>query len=718
MLIGWLALLLASATVAPRVFDTLASGGIDIEGTESHRVQAALEDMGLTSATLSVVFHSPGLRVDDPRFLAEVEQALEPVRWLPQVDRIDVPTGPAPSAFVSPSGHAVLALLWVEGSFAEAKDLVPEVRAALGQTESVMAYVAGSAALFYDLDKAAEADLQRGEIVTLPIVLVLLLLVFGAVFAAALPLAMGVTAVTVTLALVYLIATQMTMSVFTVNIATFLGLGVAVDYSLLMVSRFREELEDSSVAEALETTMATAGKAVTFSAFTTGLGLAGLLAFDVTMLRSIGIGGMLVVAISLVAALTLTPAALSVIGPRIDALSVFPWRTPAVRGFWRALATGVMRRPLLVAVPTAGLLLAAGTPFLHVELGAPTASILPAKWESRQGWDIISEEFGPGYPAPLAVVFQASGPILQPENLRRIKEFTTAFALDERVAGVESIVDLDPRLSLEDYILMYAVPDAVPSPAARQALDALGGGNATLARVTGRAEPLSLESKALVRHVRETEPREGDVTAVTGGLTAGVMDSVSVLYGLFPWAILSVLAVIYLALAALFRSVILPLKAVLMNAMSIFAGYGALVFIFQDGHFEGLLGFESTGQIEATIPILLFFMLFGLSMDYEIFLLTRMKEAYDRTGDNDSAVVEGLERTGRIITSAAAVIVLVALGFATGDIVIIKALSLGIAIAVALDVSIVRTLLVPALMKLLGDWNWWAPRFMRARTPG
>ncbi|MBI4329498.1 MAG: MMPL family transporter [Chloroflexi bacterium] len=713
----WGVLFVVGLLVAPRVFGVLETGGFEVTGTESHRGLEALATMGRTQTTVEVVFHSPTLTFDDPEFRREVEAALAPLRDLKVVASIDAPGTLATQTFVAPSRHTAFALVWLDAGMDEARRRMPEIRAALGRTEKVEAYLTGSVALFDDIERASQEDLVRGERTTLPVVFVLLLLVFGTVLAALLPVGGALVAVTVTIGAIFLVATQVELSIFTVNVATFLGLGVAIDYSLLLVSRFREELERQDVPDALATTMSTAGRAIFFSGLTTAIGLAGLVTFDMAVFRSIGFGGMLVVAFSVLVALTLTPAFLALLGRRINALPILPRRLPRVRGFWRWVAVQVMRYPLLVTVPAAALLLLAGLPFLHVELGGPGASALPPTWDSRRGADLLEEGFGPGQTGPIIVVFRAQDSILRPEHLQRVKEFTTAMKADRRVARVESIVDLDPRLSLDDYMKLYQDPAAIPIPQMRSVLESLSSETTTFVRVISRFGPGERETKELVRDIRARGKQGTGPEMLTTGLTAGIMDFVDVAYSQLPRAILLLLLAIYVALFFLFRSVVLPLKAVIMNMMSIFASYGALVFIFQDGNLQDLLGFKSTGQTEATVPIFLFMILFGLSMDYEVFLLSRVKEVYDATGDNTLALIEGLERTGPVITSAALVVILVLLGFALGDLTIIKALGVGMIIAIALDVTVVRALLVPALMRLLGNWNWWAPRFLRFGAP-
>jgi RND superfamily putative drug exporter len=710
----WVVLLLASGVVAPRVFGALGGGGFELEGTESDQGLELLQRMGRSESTLEVVFQREDVAFSDPAYRRGIDEALARVRGLPDVVHVEVPF-PEDRLFVSEDAKTVVVLLWLDAGFDEAQRLVPDIRQALQPVSGQTALVTGTVAIFHDIEVASERDLQRGELVSMPLVLALLLFVFGTVVAALLPIGAGLAAVAVTLAVVYLLATQAEMSTFTVNIATFLGLGAAIDYSLLLVSRFREELAHSPAYDALQTTMDTAGRALFFSAVTTALGMAGLLIFDLTMLRSIAIGGVLVVLASALAALTLTPALLALLGPRVNMLPVLPRRTPRAEGLWRGIASAVMRRPVLVAVPVAGLLVLAGLPFLRVELGAPSAKILPDDYESRQGWDVISREFGPGYVSPIIVAVESQDSIFAPDSLRRLKEFTSQVAADPRVVLVQSLVDLHPLLRIEDYVQLYADPDAIPDPRLQEIVNGISSDRITFVRVVSAYEPSDSRTKDLVQDIRAIQPKGPELTAMTSGLTAGIIDSVDALYSRFPWAVAVIVGAIYVALLFLFRSLVLPAKAVLMNALSIFASYGALVFIFQEGRLEWLLGVPATGQTEATIPILLFFILFGISMDYEVFLLSRMKEAYERTGDNTSAVAEGLERTGRIITSAALVVILVSLGFATGDLLLVKALALGLAIAIALDVTVVRSLMVPALMRLLGDWNWWAPKFLRER---
>jgi RND superfamily putative drug exporter len=494
-----------------------------------------------------------------------------------------------------------------------------------------------------------------------------------------------------------------------------LGLGLGIDYSLFMVSRFRDELAEHGVPDALGVAMATAGKAVLFSGLTVFIGLLGLTTFTFNTMRSLGIAGSIVVALAMLASLTLLPAILAVAGPRINALSIMRARSERP-GFWHAVAQRVMQRSGLVFVGVLSLLVMLGSPFLHVKFGAPDASILPKDVQSRQGFDRLNTAFGEGEIAPILIAVQSPDSIFTPARLTVLNDFVARISADSRVERVDSIVSLDPRLTFEQHKLIYSDPTRIADPYARALAADTTRERFTLIRVVSTASQTSDLSKSLVKAIRNT-PIGGDLSFKVAGGTAGVIDYSEGLYSEFPRALGFIVVATYIVLLMLFRSVILPLKALVMNTLSILASYGALVVVFQDGNLSGLLGFERLGFIEASLPIIMFCVLFGLSMDYEVFLLSRVKEAYDGGMDNAHSVAVGLERSGRLITSAAAIVVLVSSSFIAADIILIKALGLGTAVAVLLDATVVRGLLVPATMQLLGDWNWWAPKFVLRLLP-
>ena len=711
----WVAVFLASVPFAPRVVSELKHGFGEVDTESRIALRIAADELGLTESSVTLVFSSDSLDVDDPAYTEAVERAVTPLRQMPEVARVVTFYTVPGDTLIADDRRTTYSFVELDASVDEAVDLVRPIRSGLGDTE-LDVWVTGGIALFADLSVYSERDLQRAELITIPLLVIALLIVFGSVVAAGLPVAMGALSVVTTLALVFLVAQVTDMSIFVLNIASFLGLGMAVDYSLLMVSRFREELQRADgVASAVVTTMQTSGKAIVFSAGTSVIALSGLLFFDFMMLRSLGVGGMTVILFSMLIALTLLPALFAVLGHRVDRLSI--WRRRASRGgFWFTLSRWVMRYPIAVIIPTTAFLILLGLPFLSVNLGSALASILPEEAESRQGQDLVTERFGPGELSQVILVESSPSSTLSAENIAANLEFIERMERDPRVLRVDSIFSAGSRMTREQLQALSGLSESAPagSEEALAVFSELVSDDlrTQIVRVVPKHSPTSNETKALVSDIRSNPPG-GDMTVRVTGVTADLQDAVDNMYSDFPRVIVYVVIVTYVALLLLFRSVILPLKAVALNALSILASFGALVLVFQQGSFERLLGFTAEGFTEATVPILVFSVVFGLSMDYEVFLLSRVKEEYERTGDNTRAVAVGMERSGRIITSAAAVLILVSAGFATGDILIIKALGLGTAIAVLVDSTIVRALLVPALMRVMSSLNWWAPRWMR-----
>ena len=736
---AWLLLLGVALPLAPRASGALRAGGFDLADLESSRARALLHDqLGLPESALVLVYSSDTAGAGQPAFDQPTAAARSAVATAPYVAQVlAYPFAPSQ---VSADGRTAYDVVLLNIDPDNSPDALPAIQTRLAALPAgaVTIALAGGPAFYGDIQTVSENDLRRSEFVSLPLAAIALLFVFGSAVAAGVPLAVGGAAVVVSLAAIFIVASFTEMSIFVLNLATLLGLGLGVDYSLLMTSRFREELRrrnrpevpgwspEKAVAGAIQATVATAGRAVFFSGLTVLLGLLGLVLFEFTILRSVGIAGAIVVGVAALAALTLLPAILSIIGSRIDRLAVRRLdRGPSTSEPWARLARWVMRRPVPVFVATLGLLLLLGVPFLHVLPNAPDATILPASVPSRVAFDRLDAAFGTGRFAPLSLAIQTTGPATSPENLAALYDYSRRLAADPRVTAVAGLVDLDPRLSLAQYQLLYDGSTGPPDRYVATTLAATTKGNLTAFSVTTPYGPNAAEGRALVDDIRSgTGPLAAPpgMTVLVAGGAADVTDVVNRVAADFPRTALFIIVTTYLVLLVLLRSVILPAKALVMNSLSILASFGALVWIFQDGNLSALLGFQPLGYVETTLPVILFCILFGLSMDYEVFLLTRMKEAWDRTHDNAEAVAWGLERSGRIVTSAALIVVVVAGSFAFADVVLIKAVGLGVAIAVAIDATIVRALLVPATMRLIGDWNWWMPERMRRwladRVPG
>ncbi|MBI2171687.1 MAG: MMPL family transporter [Chloroflexi bacterium] len=716
---AWVMTLLIAGGLAPRVFNRLTPGFGRVNTESQAAINLLGQKLGQDEVVLVVVVSHPELVVTDPAFRQGVEETLAGVVGYSDLGGIvTLYDGGAPS-FASRDGHTTYAYVSLKGGFDHGMAIFEEVRGKIAAPQGFQVWVTGGVAIFSELNLAAERDLQRSEMVSFPLVLAALAIVFGTLVAMVAPIAMAVVAVAVTMAAVFLLTQVMEVSIFVLNIATFLGIGISIDYTLLAINRFREEMAQRGVAEAVGVTMDTAGRAILFSGLTTVVGLSGLLFMPFMFFQSLGIGGVAVVVASLLVVLTLVPALLGILGPKVNRFRVLRVGNGRDGGLWRRVAMGVMRHPVMVAVPVIAVLLLLGAPFLGVKLGTPWATVLPTGAEAREGWEKVERDFGDGELTPIAVVVEAPGGVLKPGVVGALYDFTRKFAGDPKVERVESIVTLDPAITREQYQQMYAMPQGMPAPLVQAALAVFGGDDVTLVRIYSKYGVLSEETKALVEAVRAEGKALGpDMRTLVTGATADLGDTGKIMYTYFPWVILYIVVTTYVVLLVLFRSVVLPLKAVIMNALSITASYGALVFIFQEGNFSGLLRFTSSGFVEMTVPIIMFCVVFGLSMDYEVFLLSRVKEIYDHTLDNAEAVAGGLERTGRVITSAALILVLVAAAFATSDVIVVKAFGVGVALAILLDSTLIRALLVPALMRIMGAANWWSPRWMRRAPPG
>ncbi|HEU5195562.1 MAG TPA: MMPL family transporter [Methylomirabilota bacterium] len=680
--------------------------------------------------TIGLIFSHPRLTTGDPAFRDAVERALKPLREGKQVTRVRTAwdSNPPEAARISRDSrrtHVTVELKGRAPAFASMTfgglppGLYEDIRGQV-RSETLEVVAVGVTAMNHDFNEVARGDLRRSELVVLPLVLALLLLVFGSVVAAMLPLLVGVLSVAIGLAGTVLLSTVTPVSAYAANVVSMVGLGVAIDYSLFVVSRFREELPHHPPAEALARTLATTGRAVVFSGLTVGIGLTSMLLLRTDTISSIGVAGMLVVVTAVLYTLTFLPALLAILGPRVNALRmpfVHPERTAHTDGFWHRTAGFVMARPWPIVIPVVIVLVVLGLPLRHIRLGSDDASTLPVTTESRRGGELLRGEF-PGADAGLIVIVlrYGEGSPLAPTRVSALYDFSRWVKSQPGVRRVDSIVDLAPGMSRERYQQIAAVPAAFRPPGLDVAFAQLVGAHVSRLIVHTSLPPASDEARALVRTIRSEHPPV-DAEVLLTGTTAFDLDFIALVSAAAPAAIVFVVLATYVALFWLLRSVLLPLKAVVMNLLSITASYGALVWIFQEGHLAGLLGF-TPAPIEIPIPLIMFCILFGLSMDYEVLLLSRTHEEYLRGGDNARAVAQSLAHTGRLITGAAAIMAGVFFGFGfVSSVTMIKAMGVGMGLAVIVDATIVRALLVPATMRLLGRWNWWAPAALAGRRP-
>ena len=712
----WALIILAALPFAPRAQEFLKPGGFSNESFPSVKARKVLQErLELSTLSIDFVFSHPEWQPFDARFSDAVLKAVGDLDKYGEISYVVTHLDdPQRASSTSNTVHVTAGLtIELEESLGFLKTVAADVDP--GPLDLI---ITGAPALYRDISLASQEDLRRGESVAFPIATFTLLLVFGTLIAAILPAAVGGGGVLVGLGIVFFMSQGIDMSVFALNIVTLLGIGVGIDYSLFYTSRFQEELRSGkSVDDAVLGANSHAGKAIMFSAITSLIGLISLVAFPVMMLRSVGIGAVAVIFAALLAALTLMPALLAILGHRVNRFRIGPdWAKR--NGFWVPLSNWVMKRPWMVLLPTVTILVLLAIPAGSMRLGTVDATILPDSLESRRGFDVLREEFGFALKTVIPVGYTFEGSPFARRNIDNAYDIGRELERLDGVSRVISVVNLDPTFGPDQYEVLYQSPESITDVALARIVRETVRDGAILFLVESELHPFWPETRELVTEIRSLLPPEGNggTLHVDGGASE-ITDIINVLYGKFPIIIAVVLIVTYLSLMLLFRSVILPLKAVLLNVLSILASYGALVFVFQQGHFSGLLNFEAMGVIEATLPILLFAIIFGLSMDYEIFLLSRVAEAYDRTGDNEAAVAEGLQKSGMIITGAAGILIVVAASFVLADVVVVKAIGLGLAIAVFVDVTLVRALVAPAIMRIAGPWNWYLPGWLDRILP-
>jgi len=631
------------------------------------------------------------------------------------------------STFISADGTRTFLLLAMDADRGDSvARLVPPVRAlvreALTQTHAdttgTKVRVTGRSPLDLDVRSVVAADSRRGEIRLLPLTAGILLLAFGALVAAILPLIIGFLAIWVTLAIVVLLADYTPMSVFVLNMTTMLGLGVGIDYSLLIVTRFREELNRGlRRQQAAVRALSTAGMAVLTSGMTVVVGFAALLLTPLVETQSVGIGGLVVVAVAVALSTTLLPALLAVLGRQIDrprwlARRLTWYHAPTV---WEKWARSLSRNPLR-ALTVGGLTIAVLTaPVFLIRIGLPSRNWWPTATEAGQGVQTLDQMGVANIILPVRVLVEvpAGQSATTAASLRGLRALSDSLKADPRVAQVRSLVDLEPGMSILEYSVLYS--DMTDARARYGAfLDAYlsqDGRVALLDAVLGDSTSLTsgMEVSRRARDLARSPPRQlKDAEILVGGYTAASLDLQEVLLKRFPMMVVLILACTAVMLALVFRSVLVPIKAVIMNTLSVSATFGLIVLVFQYGIGSALFGLDGpTSAIFVVVPVLVFAVVFGLSMDYEVFLLARVKEAFDNTGKNDQATEEGLSATASVITSAALIMILVFGVFAFARVLAMQFLGFGLAVAVLLDATIIRMVLVPAIMHLAGEWNWW-----------
>jgi trehalose monomycolate/heme transporter len=704
------------------VFGTFTKSGVPDPTSESAKANALVASTFSTQSTDVVLLLSNNtLKATDPAFTQAATSLIATLKARSEVVSLTSYYATHNPDLLSRDGHETIVLMRIS---AQGGGQTSNYLAIAPLITSPLLHIEAGGFLISDIqfNDQISADLAHAESIALPIVAILLLVIFGGLVAAGLPLLIGVVSIIGSLAILRVLTSFTEVSNFAVNVVTFIGLGLAIDYSLFIVTRFREELaiDETDVRGALGRTVRSAGRTILFSGLTVITSLLGLQFFPEYVFRSIGLAAMSAALVAMVAALTILPALLAILGRRVNALSlqrVFRRlrrarrSTAQAQGFWYRLSHVVMRWPVPVIVVTLAVLLLLGSPFLHVSFSTSDERALPAGASAR----VVVEHLKQGFPnqgnSEMDIVIRTRGDALSPQNLAQLDRYVHQVSAIAGVTNVESLVSIDPHLALADYQRLYANPSANAQVAATATR--LAHRDLTEVIVTVNAASRSLAAQAIVRLVRSLTVPTGFMPLV-GGDTAQDMDLFAGLRASIPRALLVMIVAIFVLLFLMTGSLIMPLKAIILNTLSLSATCGALVWMFQDGHLHNLLGFQSIGSLDVSQIILIFALAFSLSMDYEVFLLSRIREQFDKTGENREAVALGLQRTGWLITSAALLLAVVVGAFATSKIIFIQELGIGVALAVLVDATLVRGLLLPAMMSLLGAWNWWAPRPLRA----
>ena len=730
----WITLLLVGAIFAPqlhkvfmREFTTGSAGeaqrAADVVDREFPGGGAFQEQLALSSTSYTV---------DDPRYRDAAEALIARLEEAGLVSRVTSYFNTGDDTFVSPDRRTTFAQLDLPvtthvGGTQVAEDLLETVEGA-PTPGWLTANTTGTEAVHSQLTTAGQEAAQKAESVGFPVAIVVLIPVFGALVAAILPLLLGALTIVLSLALAFAVGQLMDLAVVLETVASMFGLALGIDYSLFMLTRFRAERQAGrDVSASAVETVTHAGKAIAFSGLAVLIGLSALIATSEPTSISIAIGGMLATAVAVAAGLTLLPAVLASLGDRFEAprtLTRLLGRTQRGR-FWHRWATRVIRRPVRYLLLGVALIGALALSTLDLRLGSLGVNQLDEDSQSRQGYETLAREFGPGVVSPVQFVIRSDSGIGDPRIVAGVDRLTRAIQDDPRFAGAMSITTILPDQGVEGYQALYAdgfagVPEELRTPLS-QMVNLEADGDTTVVSGFLTSDPGTPEAWATVKDVRSeivpSVPELRGAEVLVGGSSAREADSVDVLYTRLPVVVGIILVATFLMLMVLLRSILVPLKAVVMNLLSVAAAYGALVIFFQQGLAEGAFDFTSTGTVNWMAPVSMFAILFGLSMDYEVFLLTRIRELHDRGYSNEEAVAQGLERTGTVITGAAAIMVVVFSGFLLADILMIKELGFGLAVAVLVDATIIRVVLVPATMRLLGEWNWWLPRWLTRILP-
>lgn len=735
----WIVIVLACIPFTPNLISPFKTTGFVADNSKSALTDHYLnKNLGyINNNQIMIIYTSKQHSINNARDLKKIKQSLSKLSDFPVAHEIIYPDDKKP---LSKNKHSTYVVVLFKNNEPLNANLLEKFKSLIKTPTNMTVQLGGEPLFIEEVNKQTQTDLFKADLIAAPIAIIILLLVFGSVVAALLPLILGGACALIILTTLFFLGHWFTLSIFTINIAMLLGLCLSLDYALFIISRFRDELASRSsisakrtssgkkvedklfrrsiVAEALAITEATAGKAIFFSGLAVFASLSALLLFPVNILFSVAVGGMTAVVVAVLVAVILLPAILGVLNTRINLLSIKLFRKKEGKSFnfWHWLAEKVVKRPWLYFFSILIFLLMLGYPILFAKFGVSDFRIFPPQSEHRLFFDLYDEKFNERELTPILVVVETkpSG-ILTRRNLNNLYDLADKIKDNPSVKEVKSIVT-SPGLDKTQYYNLYVKYKDMQDKSLKILLKTTTTNHATVLTVVSKYPANSNETKELIKQLREIKTAKGMSLRLTGSPVSNNELLGSIAQKL-PYAILWIMVLTYLILLVLLRSLFLPLKAILMSILSLSACYGALVMVFQEGYLHQLLNFEPQGSLDISLLVIIFCALFGFSMDYEVFLLTRIRETYELTGDNRKSIVWGIEKSSRIITSAAIIVICICGAFLVADGLMVKAFGLGIAVAIFVDAFLIRTILVPATMILTRRWNWYLPKWLDKILP-
>lgn len=713
----WLLLILACIPVLPKLMDPFQAIGFKDPNSDSSKTNQIINDkLGYGYNRFIVLYSTQNHKNIEDALLKQIKNSLADLNDFPLEHKIIYPT--AKNKQISPDKQTAYAVILFKGSKELDEKTIKDFKKTIKPPPGLCMEFGGEPIFLDDTKKQTQIDLFKAEYVATPVAIITMLIVFGSVVAASLPVILGGLCGLFIFVMLYFVATVFPLSIFTINIALLLGLCLSLDYALLIVSRFREELRLGHTAEeAVAITQMTAAKSVFFSGLAVMISLSALLFFPINVLYSVGVGGLAAVIVAVTIAIVLLPALLGVLYHRINRWCLFKVnQNPQCSSYWTWLMSKIVRRPWFYFIFILFLLIFLGYPFLKAKFDISDFRILPKTMESRQVFESFKINFGESKLSPVMLLITSNKKsILNKSQIEDLYDFAAKLKKDPRVKEVNSIVTVDSDIKKAQYSMLYTHPSQLPDPL-KKVLDITTKKNMTVMTVISKYPGHSQETNELIEKLRTAKPGPHLKLQMTGG-AVNVLDVMKSISHVFPCAFFWIVGFTYLILLLFLRSLILPLKAIITTMLSLCASYGVLVLVIQEGYLHNLLHVDPQGMLDISLLIIIFCALFGISMDYEVFLLTRIKEYYEQTGDTVSSITQGISRSARIISSAAIIVIFICFSFMPAEILIVKAFGLGIAVAVFIDAFIIRTILVPATMTLLGKWNWYLPSWLNKILP-